>query len=194
MLNVHGSTKLLILVFIFLKYVILWVHPWCDLLWYKFFNFSNIVWLVKSSWYVHCCSNHQLYWVSDCCWSEFALWWFFVRKNVVTVLAVFLSFWSLLPDITWVFINLKERADFLWSIMYCLLVNSTWECLLFDFSFFPVESWLLMCLTVMRFFSLQVFPFLITVSGWYYHFDVLIFINFFNSTGAVVFAPVNMRW
>ena len=35
----------------------------------------------------------------------------------------------------------------------------------FYFSFFSVESWLFMCLSVTRFFSLQVFPFLIKVSG-----------------------------
>ena len=32
----------------------------------------------------------------------------------------------------------------------------------------------------MRFFSLQVFPFLITVSGWYSYFDVLNFNHLFN--------------
>ena len=46
----------------------------------------------------------------------------------------------------------------------------------------------------MRFFSLQVFPILITVSGWYYHFDVLIFIHLFKSTGVVVVELVNLRW
>ena len=53
-----------------------------------------------------------------------------------SLLAVFLSFWSWLPDITWVFKKLKEKAAFLWSIMHCLLVNGTWECLIFEFSFF----------------------------------------------------------
>ena len=46
----------------------------------------------------------------------------------------------------------------------------------------------------MRFFSLQVFPILITVSGWYYHFDVLFFIHLFKSTGVVVVALSNLRW
>ena len=45
----------------------------------------------------------------------------------------------------------------------------------------------------MRFFSLQVFPFLITVSGWYYCFDVLIFIHLFISNGEVVVAEADLR-
>ena len=78
--------------------------------------------------------------------------------------------------------------------MHCLLVIGTWECLVFDFSSFSVESCPFMCLSVMRFFSLQVVPFLITVSGGYYIFDVLIFIHLFNSTGVVVVALANLRW
>ena len=144
MLKVRWSTKFLILAFMFLKYAILWVYPWCDFCGTNFFIFQGIVWLVKSSWCVHCCSIHQFYCVSDCCWCEFGLWWFFVRKKiVVTVLAVFLSFCSWLSVITWVFKNLKKWAAFLWSIMHCLLVIGTWECLIFDFSFYSVESWLL---------------------------------------------------
>ena len=46
-----------------------------------FFVFQDIVWLVKSFWCVHCCSIHQLNWVGCRCRSEFALWWFFVRKS-----------------------------------------------------------------------------------------------------------------
>ena len=46
-----------------------------------FFVFQDIVWLVKSFWYVHCCSIHQVYCVCGRCRSEFALWWFFVRKS-----------------------------------------------------------------------------------------------------------------
>ena len=34
------------------------------------------------------------------------------KKIVVTVLAVFLSFWSWLPDIIWVFTNLKDSTAF----------------------------------------------------------------------------------
>ena len=43
-----------------------------------------------------------------------------------------------------------------------------------------------------RFFSLPVFPLLIKVSGWYYHFDVLFF-HLFNSTGVVIVALANLR-
>ena len=48
----------------------------------NFFIFQDIVWLVKLSWCVHCCSVQQLHWVSYRCGSEFALWWFFVRKKL----------------------------------------------------------------------------------------------------------------
>ena len=111
---------------------------------------------------------------------------FLSEKNVLTVLPVFLSFWSWLPDIPWVFRNLKGAA-FLRLIRHCLLVNGTWECLVFDFNLF-------MCLSVMRFFSLQVFQFLITVSGWYYYFAVLSFMHLFSSTGVVVVGLANLRW
>ena len=100
--------------------------------------------------------------------------------------ARFPFFWSWLPDIPWIFTNLKGAA-FLRLTRHCLLVNGTWECLVFDFNLF-------MCLSVMRFFSLQVFPFLITVSGWYYHFSVLIFIHLFSSTTVVVVALANLCW
>ena len=39
------------------------------------------------------------------------------KKIVVTVLAVFLSFWSWLPDIIWVFTNLKDSTAFLVFLM-----------------------------------------------------------------------------
>ena len=47
-----------------------------------FFIFQDTVWLVKLSWYVHCCSFQQFHWVSDRCRSGFALWWFFVRRKL----------------------------------------------------------------------------------------------------------------
>ena len=50
MLTVPGSTKFLICVFMFLKYVLFCVHLGCDFLWYNFFFiFEDSVWLVKSS-------------------------------------------------------------------------------------------------------------------------------------------------
>ena len=47
-----------------------------------------------------------------------------------------------------------------------------------------------------QFFSVEpcLWMFLITVSGWYYHFDVLIFIHLLNSTGVGVVALVNFCW
>ena len=62
------------------------------------------------------------------------------------------------------------------------------------FQFISVESCLFMCPSVMRFFSLQVFPFLITASGRHYHFDVLTFIHLFIFTGVVAVALANLSW
>ena len=61
---------------------------------------------------------------------------FLFQKIVVTVLAVFLSFWSWLPDIIWVFTNLKDSTAPWVFLMPFLLVNSTWECLIIDLTFF----------------------------------------------------------
>ena len=132
------------------------------------------MWLVQPSCSVNCCSLHQFYLLVVGAEANLRCGVFFSKKIVVTVLAVFLSFCSWLPDLPWVFISLKDRASFLRLIRHFFFVNATQECLIFDFSF-SVESCLFMCLSVMRFFSSQVLPFLITVSGWCYHFDVLIF-------------------
>ena len=51
-----------------------------------------------------------------------------------------------------------------------------------------------MCLSVMRFFSLKVLPFLITVTGLHSFFDVLIFVKLFNSTSVAIVALANSRW
>ena len=49
-------------------------------------------------------------------------------------------------------------------------------------------------LSVMRFFSLQVSPFLITVTGWHSFFDALIFVRLFNFTRVAIVALANSRW
>ena len=162
----------------------------------SFFIFQDTVWLVKSSWCVHCCSIQQFYCVSFRCRSEFALWWFLVRKKLSSQYWHFFFFFFLFRlenQRFLVFINLRDRAAFFGLIMDFLLVDVTWECLIIVFSFFSVESCLFMCLSTMWFFSLQVFPFLITASGWYYHLDVLILIHLFSSTGVVVITIANLN-
>ena len=149
------------------------------------------MWLVKKSWCVHCCSIHQFYWVSDSWWSEFALWWFFVRKKiVVTVLAVCLSFWSWLPDITWVYINLKDRAAFLGLIMHCLLVDDTCEFLVFDFSFF----WNHVSLCVYQWCGFSRYKFFHFWSQCLADIIILLCSFLFSSTGVVIVALANLRW
>ena len=151
------------------------------------------MWLVKSSWCVHCCSINQVSWISDRCRSEFALWWFFVRKSCRHSTGSFF-FLVLTTRHSLSFHKFKDSAAFfgfdnaLFTCYWYLGVLSSW------FQFFSVESCHFMCLSVMRFFSLQLFPFLIRVSGWYYFFDVLIFIHLFNFTGVVVVARAKLRW
>ena len=156
--------------------------------------FEDLMWLVKSSWCVHCCSNHQFYCVSDRCRSEFALWWFFVRKKLSSKYWQFFFLFGLDYQTFLVFINLKDRAAFLGLIMHLFTCWCYLGALNNCFQFFSVESCLFMCLSVTRFFSLKVFPFLITASGWYYHFDVLIFVHLFSSTEVVVIALANLSW
>ena len=55
----------------------------------NFFIFQDSVWLVKKSWWVRCCYNHQFYWVRDRCRSGFALWWFFVRRKLSSQIGSF---------------------------------------------------------------------------------------------------------
>ena len=60
------------------------------------------------------------------------------------------------------FHKFEKQSCLFGLIMHFSLVNGTWEFLVL-ISVFSVESCLFMCLSVMRFFSLQVFPFLISV-------------------------------
>ena len=87
-----------------------------------------------------------------------------------------------------------ERHSCLFGlIVHFSLVKRTWECLVFNFSFFcgilsfyvPISD---------AVFRVTTFPFLIRVSGWYYLFDVLFLFHLFNFTGVVVVALANLRW
>ena len=167
MLTIHGSSRFLILFFVFLKYVIFCVYPWCDLLWYNFFFiFQDTVWLVKSSWCVHCCSIHQFYWVSDRCRSGSALWWFFVRKNLSSKLVVFTSVCSWLLNVSSILTSLKYTATF-------LVVNALW-----------VVCWQFM--GALRFWFWSLFFFLKNVIFCVYPWCDLLWYNFFQFSGHCV--------
>ena len=104
---------ILILVFIFLKYCFFLCSSLMRFFVVQvFFIFQDSVWLVKKTWCVHCCSIHPFYWVSHHLRGDLRCGDFCPKKIVVTVLAVFLSFWYWLPDITWVFIKLKDNCLF----------------------------------------------------------------------------------
>ena len=124
----------------------------------NFFIFQVTVWLVKSSWCDHCCSIHQVSWVSDRFIREFALWWFFVRKSCRHSTG---SFFFLVLTIRYSFSFHKfERHRCLFGVENAFFSCYWYLGVLFAwFQFFSVESCHLMCLSVMRFFSLQVFHF-----------------------------------
>ena len=156
----------------FLRYVIFCVYPWCDLLWNKFFQFQDIMWLVKSSWCVHNCSIHHFYWVSDRCRSGFALWWFFVRKKLSSHIG---SFHLLLVLATECFFSLDifkiHSAAFL--VCYCvvglLTVHGTTKLLILVFMFLKYVFFLcssLMRFIVVQFFFLQDSVWLVKKSWW----------------------------
>ena len=77
-----------------------------------FFNFQDTVWLVKKSWWVHCCYNHRFYWLSDRCGSGFALWWSLSERSCRHKLLVSTSFWSWLLNVSSVLTSLKYTATF----------------------------------------------------------------------------------
>ena len=91
----------------------------------NFFIFQDSVWLVKKSWWVHCCSNHQFHWVRDRCRSGFVLWWFLSEESCRHKLVVSTTFWSWLMNASSVLTSLK------WAALICWLVNALWVCWLF---------------------------------------------------------------
>ena len=94
------------------------------------------MWLVNSSWCHHCCSVHQCHWVSDRCWRDFALWWFFVRKKLSSQYWQFFFLFGLYYQTFLEFSQIERQSCLFGLIMPCLLVNGTWECLIVVFSFF----------------------------------------------------------
>ena len=119
--GVHGSTRFLILVFIFLNYdffVFVLDAIFCGT---TFFILQDTVWLVKKSWWVHCCSNHQFYWLSDCCGSGFALWWSLSERICRHKLVVSTSFWSWLLNASLV-LTFEKHSD-----IFCG-VSALWVC------------------------------------------------------------------
>ena len=133
LLTVHASTKFLILVFVFLKYVFFVFVLDAIFCGTNLFFFQDTVWLVESSWCVHYCSIHQFYWVSGRCRSGFALWWFSVWEKLSHKLVVSTSVWSRLLKVSSVFTSLKYTATFFGLLMRCGFVDSSWEYYVFDF-------------------------------------------------------------
>ena len=110
MLTAHGSSKFLILVFVFLKYVIFCVYPCCDFLWYKFFSFFRTL----CGYLSHHDVSVVVLFIGLAIVAEANLRCAdFVRKKLSS------QFWQFFylfgPDYQTflVFINLKDRAAFL---------------------------------------------------------------------------------
>ena len=87
-----------------------------------FLIFQDPVWLVKSSWCVHCCTIHPFYWVTDRCRSEFALWWFFVRKKLSSQIGSFHWLLVLATECFFSFDIFEIHSDIFW------VVNALWVC------------------------------------------------------------------
>ena len=115
----------------------------------NFFIFQDSVWLVKKSWWVHCCSNHQSHWVSDRCRSGFLLWWFLSEESCRHKLVVSTSFWSWLLNVSSVLTSLKYTATvFLvcYYVLGLLTIHGSTKFLILVFMFlkyviFCVCSW-----------------------------------------------------
>ena len=159
-----------------------------------FFIFQDIVWLVKSSWCVQCCSIHQFYWVSDRCRSGFALrWFFFSEKSCRYKLVVFTSFWSWLVNVSSILTSLKYTATFFG------VVNALWVCwqfmgaLSFDFHLCFSEICHFLCLSLMRSFVVHFFSFFRIFCGYLSHLDVFIVVPFISSSGLAIVAEANLR-
>ena len=181
-----GSWEL-ILVFVFLKYVIL------DAI-FSGTNFSISGRCVASIVIFMCsfCSIHQFYWVSDRCRSEFELWWYFVRKKLSS--HCWQSFFLFGIDYqTLLEFHKFERQSYLFGVDNAfLLVNGTCENLVFDFSFF-LRNHVFLCVYHWCGFSRYKFFHFWSLSGWHNCFDELIFIHLFNYTGVVVVAEADLR-
>ena len=125
--GVHESTRFLILVFIFLNYdffVFVLYAIFCGTI---FFILQDTVLLVKKSWWVHCCSNHRFYWLSDCCGSGFLLWWSLSERICRHKLVVSTSFWSWLLNVSSVLTSLKTTATFFGVLVRCGFAENSWE-------------------------------------------------------------------
>ena len=124
--TIYGSTMFLILVCMFLKYVILCVYPLMRSFVAQFlFIFHDIVWLVKSSCSVHCCSCHQFYWVSDRCRSEFALLCFLSEKSCRHSTGSFSFFLVLIPRHSLSFHKFERQSCLFGVDNAFFLVNAT---------------------------------------------------------------------
>ena len=129
-----------------------------------FFIFQDTVWLVKKSWWDHCCSNHRFYWPSDRCRSGFALWWSLSERSCHK-LVVFTSFWSWLLNVSSVLTSLKYTATFFGLLVRCVFAHKSWENWVFDFGLYGSEKCRFLCLSLMRSFVVQIFSFSRTLCG-----------------------------
>ena len=133
--------------------------------------------------------NPSIHWVSVRCRGDFALWWFFVRKKCRHTTGYFSFFLVFTTRHSLSFHKFERHSCLFGLIMPCLLVDGT--CLIIDFSFFcGIISFYVSISDVV--FLVTSFSILITVSGWYYRFDVLSFILLFIFTGVGAVALANL--
>ena len=193
MLKVHGSTKFLILDFMFLKsfFVFILDAIFCGT---NLFIFRTVCGLLGHlSWCLQCCSIHKFTGLAIVAEATWHCGDFLFEKNCRHTTGNF-SFFLVFTNRHSLSFHKFERQSCLFGLMMpCLLVDGTWERLIIDFSIFcGIISFYVSISDVV--FLVTSFSILITVSDLYYHFDVLSFIHLSNLIGLVVVALANLRW
>ena len=136
----------------------------------------------------------SIHWVSDRCRGDFALWWFFVRKKMSSHYWQFFFLFGLYYQTFLEFSQIWKTELPFWvdnALFTCwgyLGMLNYW----FQFFFCGIICFYVSISDVV--FLVTSFSILITVSGWYYHFDVLSFVHSSNLIGLVVVALANLRW
>ena len=117
------------------------------------------MWLVKSSWCLHCCSSHKFTGLAIVAEATLHCGDFLFEKNCRHTTGNFSFFLVYTTRHSLNFLEFERQSCLFGLIMPFLLVDGTWKCLLIDLSFFSVESYLFMCLSAMCFSRYKFFSF-----------------------------------
>ena len=165
------------------------VHPWCDFLWYKFFR-TVCGWLRSLDVLIDVpfinSTGLAIVPEADLRCGDF------LSEKIYRHSAGSLSFFLVLttrPSLS--FHKIERQSCLIVMRMHFLLVNSTCECLVFDFSFILwnhvfLRAYQLFCCSRYKFFHLW--------SQCLADIIILLWSFLFSSTEVVVFLLANLRW